>query len=106
MWRHQLGDPDLKRRFRVIALNVPWHGRSMPPQEQLRTEYLLSSDFYRRFIRAFCDALKLERPVLAGCSMEDLYSFIFFSMLRGMMEDGAARCGLLLRGTLSPGGGL
>lgn len=75
MWRHQLGDLDLEREFRVIAFNMPWHEPLMPPQELLRTEYFLSSDFYRRFIRAFCDALKLERPVLAGCSMGGLYSF-------------------------------
>lgn len=68
-WRHQLADPDYTSRFRVIAFDMPWHGRSLPPQELLRTEYLLTNDFYRRFVAAFCDALKLDRPILVGCSM-------------------------------------
>jgi hypothetical protein len=29
MWCYRLGDPDLKRQFRVIAFDMPWHGRSM-----------------------------------------------------------------------------
>ena len=68
-WRHQLADPDYTNRFRMIAFDMPWHGRSLPPQELLRTEYLLTSDFYRRFVAAFCDALKLDKPILVGCSM-------------------------------------
>lgn len=69
MWRHQLADPDLTNHYRVIAFDMPWHGRSIPPQELLRTEYLLTSSFYRRFVRAFCEALNLHKPILAGCSM-------------------------------------
>jgi pimeloyl-ACP methyl ester carboxylesterase len=69
MWRHQLADDELAERFRLIAFDMPWHGRSLPPEELLRTEYLLTNDFYRRFVNAFCEALGLDRPVLVGCSM-------------------------------------
>ncbi|KIX06611.1 uncharacterized protein Z518_04587 [Rhinocladiella mackenziei CBS 650.93] len=69
MWRHQLGDSDLASRFHLFAFDMPWRGRSVPPQELLRTEYKLTNSFYRRIIRAFCDALQLDRPILVGCSM-------------------------------------
>jgi len=30
-WRHQLSDPEINGRFRVIALDLPRHGKSIPP---------------------------------------------------------------------------
>jgi hypothetical protein len=93
MWRHQLADTDLTGQLRVISFDMPWHGRSIPPQELLRSEYLLTSDFYRRFIRAFCDALGLERPVLAGCSMGGcvLLHAVGGRQLRSITRGGAWR---------------
>lgn len=69
MWRHRLADPDLISRFRVITSDVPWQGRSLPPQELMQTEYPLTNSVYRRLIRAFCDALGLVKLLVAGCSM-------------------------------------
>jgi hypothetical protein len=75
MWRHQLSDPDLSSKYRILAFDMPWRGRSIPPQELLRTEYLLTCAFYMQLVRSFCEALKLERPILLGCSMGGYLQF-------------------------------
>lgn len=69
MWRNQFSDVDLASKYRLLAFDMPWRGRSVPPPELLRTEYRLSNDLYRWTIRAFCDSLQLDRPILVGCSM-------------------------------------
>jgi pimeloyl-ACP methyl ester carboxylesterase len=68
-YRHLLNDPELLSDFEVIAFDLPWHGRSLPPDGWWDTEYKLTRRFYVDFIAAFCDALELERPALMGCSM-------------------------------------
>ncbi|KAF2093874.1 putative carboxylesterase protein [Rhizodiscina lignyota] len=77
MWRHQLGDPELADKYRLIAFDMPWRGRSAPPAELLRTEYRLSNDLYRRIIRGFCDTLQLDLPILVGCSMGGYICFYY-----------------------------
>ena len=32
-WRHLLEDKDITSRFRVIAVDLPFHGKSLPPYE-------------------------------------------------------------------------
>lgn len=70
-WRHVLEDPDFTSRYRLIAADVPFHGRSLPPvsQEWWTEEYELSQEFFLAFQVALVDALDLERPIYAGCSM-------------------------------------
>jgi pimeloyl-ACP methyl ester carboxylesterase len=69
VWRHQLCDPDINRDFRVIAFDLPYHGKSMPPAGFQNHEYRLTGKFYIEFILAFCEALALERPVVMGCGI-------------------------------------
>jgi pimeloyl-ACP methyl ester carboxylesterase len=68
-WRHQLSDPEINSNFRVIAFDLPRHGKSIPPLGFEREEYRLTAKFYSEFVMAFCDALELERPVVMGSSM-------------------------------------
>lgn len=68
-YRHLLADPEIAREFRVIAFDMPWHGRSLPPDGWWTEEYKLTRRFYTDFIVAFANALDVERPVLMGCSM-------------------------------------
>jgi pimeloyl-ACP methyl ester carboxylesterase len=68
-WRHLLVDDDVTRGHDVIAFDMPWHGRSLPPAGWWESEYLLTRTFYMRFVIAFCEALGLDRPILVGCSM-------------------------------------
>jgi len=70
-YRHQLNDPAITDRFRVIAFDMPWHGRSYPPAgwQNLGEEYQLTSAFYVGFVMAFCEAVAAEAPVIMGSSM-------------------------------------
>ena len=68
-WRYLLNDADVTRHFRVLAFDMPWHGKSLPPAGFQDEEYRLTTDAYVGMIRAFCRALALERPVVLGCSI-------------------------------------
>ena len=70
-YRHLLADEALAKRYRVIAFDMPWHGRSLPPEGWWHTEYKLTRRFFLEFIIAFCEALDLvpSKTVLMGCSM-------------------------------------
>jgi pimeloyl-ACP methyl ester carboxylesterase len=68
-FRHLLNDPDVTSRYRVIAFDVPYHGRSNPPDGWWLHKYLLTTTWYLELVRAMWTALELERPVVIGCSM-------------------------------------
>ena len=68
-WRHLLADEAFAKNFRMIAFDMPWHGKSNPPAGGDGTEYQLTTARYTQTIRAFCKALKLDRPVVMGCSI-------------------------------------
>lgn len=68
-YRHMMCDPDITSRYRVIAFDLPWHGKSYPPEGWQDEEYRLSTELYVATILAFCDALALPRPALIGCSI-------------------------------------
>jgi pimeloyl-ACP methyl ester carboxylesterase len=68
-YRHLLNDELVTAHFRVIAFDMPYHGRSNPPDGWWLRTYQLETDAYARFVRAMWQALRLDRPVLLGCSM-------------------------------------
>lgn len=68
-YRHMLADAELLKRYRVIAFDLPWHGRSFPPDRWWEHEYLQTTDRYVQTVVAFLRALDLEQPVVLGCSM-------------------------------------
>ena len=68
-YRHLMCDQAVTHRFRVIAFDLPWHGKSDPPVGWQQQEYRLTSSFYVDMITGFMEALDLERPVVMGCSM-------------------------------------
>ena len=68
-WRHVLNDPEITRHFRVIAFDLPYHGRSTPPDQWWMSKYRLTTRGYLAIIRAVWQALELHRPVVMGCSM-------------------------------------
>ncbi|MEJ2120987.1 MAG: alpha/beta hydrolase [Alphaproteobacteria bacterium] len=68
-FRHVLNDPEITKEYRVIAFDMPWHGRSNPPEDWWLTRYRLTTDSYMAIIRAVWQALELDRPVVMGCSM-------------------------------------
>ena len=68
-WRYLMNDADVTRHFRVLAFDMPWHGKSLPPAGFEGEEYRLTTAGYVGMIRAFCRAMALERPVVLGCSI-------------------------------------
>jgi pimeloyl-ACP methyl ester carboxylesterase len=68
-YHHVLNDPRVTDRFRVIAFDLPYHGRSDPPAEWWLRQYRLTTRDYMGLIRAVWKALGLKRPVVLGCSM-------------------------------------
>lgn len=68
-FRHLLNDEAVTRRFRVLAFDMPWHGKSLPPAGWQDEEYRLTTQAYVDLILAFCAGLGLERPVVLGCSI-------------------------------------
>lgn len=62
-------DPDILSRFRVIAFDLPWHGKSSPPEGWQASGYRLSSKDYTDAILAVSDALGLDQPIVMGCSI-------------------------------------
>lgn len=68
-YRHLMTDTGFTDAFRIIAFDMPWHGKSFPPEGYQDTEYRLTTDRYTETILTVADALDLEMPVLMGCSM-------------------------------------
>lgn len=62
-------DPEVRRGWRVVAFDLPYHGRSMPPARWWEREYLLTTGVYAGLVEAFVAALGLHRPAVLGCSM-------------------------------------
>ena len=68
-YRHVLNDAAVTDRFRVVAFDLPYHGRSTPPDGWWLEKYRLTTASYLEMVRAVWLALGLERPVVMGCSM-------------------------------------
>jgi pimeloyl-ACP methyl ester carboxylesterase len=68
-YRHLMTDSAVTSRFRVIAFDMPYHGRSNPPDGWWLREYRLTTGDYVAMIRGVWMALGLDRPVVMGCSM-------------------------------------
>lgn len=68
-YRGIMNDPSVLERYRVIAFDMPWHGKSSPPAGWHNADYRLTSSDYVEMIVRVCDALALDRPVVMGCSI-------------------------------------
>ncbi|MDX1432621.1 MAG: alpha/beta hydrolase [Gammaproteobacteria bacterium] len=68
-FRAVMNDAEITRRYRVIAFDMPWHGKSSPPAGWQHHEYRLTSSDYVDMVLTVSDALELERPVVMGCSI-------------------------------------
>lgn len=70
-WRHLLEDPEIQKRFRIIAYDLPFHGRSLPPTgtDWWEEEYKMDTQLLMDSVLAICEVLELDRPVFMGCSV-------------------------------------
>src|SRR5262245_3600549 len=68
-YRHVLNDAGVTGRFRVIAFDLPYHGRSTPPDGWWFKKYRLTTASYLEMIRAVWRAPGREGPIVPGCAM-------------------------------------
>src|SRR5688572_1279198 len=64
-----MNDAQLLRDWRMTAFDLPWHGKSLPPEGGVPGEWSLNTDRYVACIEAVIAGLGLQRPVLMGSSM-------------------------------------
>ncbi|MBI1943980.1 MAG: alpha/beta hydrolase [Betaproteobacteria bacterium] len=72
-YRAVLNDPQVTQHFRVVAFDMPWHGKSSPPAGWEKEDYRLTTDSYTELIMTVARELGLVsptlRPVVMGCSI-------------------------------------
>lgn len=73
-YRHLFENDDITRRFHLIAYDLPFHGKSIPPvsRQWWAETYRLTGEFLRSVPVALASALALDRPVFMGCSVGGL----------------------------------
>ncbi len=73
-WRPLFEVPEITDNFRLIAYDLPFHGKSIPPVDARwwEQEYRLEGGFLRQVPTALADALDLVDPVFMGCSVGGL----------------------------------
>jgi pimeloyl-ACP methyl ester carboxylesterase len=68
-FRHLLNDAAVTSTYRVIAFDMPYHGRTNPPDGWWLEKYKLTTAAYLAFVRAVWTEMELVQPVVLGCSM-------------------------------------
>ena len=73
-WRHLYENREITERFRLIAYDLPFHGKSLPPpaHKWWGQPYKLDGAFLRSVPVQLSKALALDRPVFMGCSVGGL----------------------------------
>ncbi len=73
-YRHLFEEPAITSRFRLIAYDLPFHGKSVPPtgRDWWTERYELRGAFLRSVPVSLAAALGLDRPVFMGCSVGGL----------------------------------
>jgi pimeloyl-ACP methyl ester carboxylesterase len=64
-----MNDAALAAEWRMVAFDLPWHGKSLPPLGAPIGDWELTTERYVAAIEAVIAALGLRRPVLLGSSM-------------------------------------
>ena len=71
-WRHLLADPAMQAKYQMIAYDLPYHGRSLPPTHGVKwweKDYEVSkADLHQRVV-GLKRALGLDRPIFMGVSV-------------------------------------
>lgn len=68
-YRDVLRDPRITKNHRVIVFDLPWHGKSSPPEGFENEPYSLTTDVYVDTVMAFKSAIGLDNPIIMGCSI-------------------------------------
>jgi pimeloyl-ACP methyl ester carboxylesterase len=64
-----MADPSLTAAHRFVSFDMPWHGKSPPPDGAIPGSWRLNTDLYVALIMGFVAAAGLDRPIVLGASM-------------------------------------
>ena len=64
-----MADERITGGHRLVAFDLPCHGKSMPPEGAVPGSWRLNTDLYVELIMGFIAAAGLDRPVALGASM-------------------------------------
>ncbi|WP_428489383.1 alpha/beta fold hydrolase [Rhodopila sp.] len=64
-----MADRRITDDHRLVAFDLPWHGKSPPPDAAVPGSWRLNTDLYVELIMGFIAAARLDRPIALGASM-------------------------------------
>ncbi len=64
-----MADERITANHRLVAFDLPWHGKSLPPEGAIPGSWRLNTDLYIELIMGFAAAAGLDKPVALGASM-------------------------------------
>ena len=64
-----MADTRITANHRMIAFDLPWHGKSPPPAGAIPGSWRLNTNLYVDLIMGFIAAAGLQRPIVLGASM-------------------------------------
>jgi pimeloyl-ACP methyl ester carboxylesterase len=64
-----MADSRITVGHRLVAFDLPWHGKSLPPEGAVPGSWRLNTDLYVDLIMGFMAAAGLDRPIALGASM-------------------------------------
>lgn len=68
-WHGLMAQEELREQWRMLAFDLPGHGRSPLPDGQENWTWRLDQEQYIDWVLRYLDAMQLERVALMGCSM-------------------------------------
>ena len=64
-----MADPRIVEGHRLVSFDLPWHGKSPPPEGAIPGSWRLDTDLYVSLIMGFIAAAGLDKPIALGASM-------------------------------------
>lgn len=64
-----MGDERITSAHRMVAFDLPWHGKSPPPDAAIAGSWRLNTDLYVDLVMGFIAATGLVKPIVLGASM-------------------------------------
>jgi pimeloyl-ACP methyl ester carboxylesterase len=64
-----MADPRMIENHRLVAFDLPWHGKSPPPYGAIPGSWRLNTDLYVDLIMGFVASASLDKPIALGASM-------------------------------------
>ncbi len=88
-WRHLFECREITDHFRLIAYDLPFHGKSVPPVSKRwwAEKYRLDGAFLRSVPVTLATALGLHRPAFMGCSVGGLLALDLAATHPGMFRS-------------------